>query len=87
MIFDLDPDVNLPWSRVVEAAHLVKIILDELGLESWLKTSGGKGLHVVVPLNATQDWSMVKAFGHAVANHIAKVLPGVFSAVSGRGTG
>jgi bifunctional non-homologous end joining protein LigD len=83
MIFDLDPDVNLPWSRVVEAAGLVKVVLDELGLESRLKTSGGKGLHVVVPLNATQDWSMVKAFSHAVANHLARVLPGVFSAVSG----
>jgi bifunctional non-homologous end joining protein LigD len=47
--------------------HLVKVILDELGLKSWLKTSGGKGLHVGVPLNATQDWTMVKAFGHAVA--------------------
>jgi bifunctional non-homologous end joining protein LigD len=83
MILDLDPDVNLSWSRVVEAARLVKVVLDELGLESWLKTSGGKGLHVVVPLIAAQDWTTMKAFTQAVANHLAKVLPAVFSAVSG----
>jgi bifunctional non-homologous end joining protein LigD len=68
---------------VVEVARLVKAILDELGLKSWLKTSVGKGLHVVIPLNATQDWVTVKAFSHAVANHLAMVLSGVFSTVSG----
>jgi bifunctional non-homologous end joining protein LigD len=83
MIFDLDPDVILPWTRVVEAANLVKFILDELGLNSWLKTSGGKGLHVVVPLSATQDWTQIKSFTQGVSQHLAKVLPDVFSAVSG----
>jgi bifunctional non-homologous end joining protein LigD len=83
MIFDLDPDVTLPWTRVVDAANLVKFILDELGLNSWLKTSGGKGLHVVVPLSATQDWTQIKGFTQAVSQHLAKVLPDVFSAVSG----
>jgi bifunctional non-homologous end joining protein LigD len=83
MIFDLDPDVTLSWTKVVEAANLVKFILDELGLESWLKTSGGKGLHVVVPLAATQDWAQIKSFTQAVSQHLAKVLPNVFSAVSG----
>jgi bifunctional non-homologous end joining protein LigD len=67
----------------VEAANLVKFILDELGLNSWLKTSGGKGLHVVVPLSATQDWTQIKSFTQGVSQHLAKVLPDVFSAVSG----
>jgi bifunctional non-homologous end joining protein LigD len=50
MVFDLDPDPALPWKKVVEGARLTKVVLDELGLRSFLKTSGGKGLHLVVPL-------------------------------------
>ncbi len=50
VIFDLDPGEGVAWPRVQEAATLVRGLLQELGLQSWLKTSGGKGLHVVVPL-------------------------------------
>ncbi|PRZ56374.1 bifunctional non-homologous end joining protein LigD [Paraburkholderia fungorum] len=83
MVFDLDPDPTLPWSRMTEAANLVKLVLDELGLRSWLKTSGGKGLHVVVPLDASQSWTEVKGFSHAVAKHMARVVPTRFAAVLG----
>ncbi len=83
MVFDLDPDPTLPWSRMTEAANSVKLVLDELGLRSWLKTSGGKGLHVVVPLDASQSWTEVKGFSHAVAKHMARVVPTRFSAVLG----
>ncbi|RQR65663.1 DNA ligase D [Burkholderia sp. Bp9125] len=83
VIFDLDPDPALPWSAMREAAMFLKVVLDELGLVSFPKTSGGKGLHLVVPLSAQQDWAEVKAFSKAVAQHMAKVLPSRFSAVSG----
>jgi bifunctional non-homologous end joining protein LigD len=54
VIFDLDPDPALPWSAMIEAAMLLKVVLDEIGLLSFPKTSGGKGLHIVVPLSRKQ---------------------------------
>ena len=62
---------------------LLKVVLDELGLQSFPKTSGGKGIHVVVPLTRKHSWSEVKAFSRAIAVHMAGVLPERFSAVSG----
>jgi bifunctional non-homologous end joining protein LigD len=83
MIFDLDPDPDLPWKTVVEAARLTRVLLDELGLVSFLKTSGGKGLHVVVPLARRHSWDAVTAFAQAVAQHMATTLPRQFSAKMG----
>lgn len=83
VIFDLDPDPALPWSAMLEAAMLLKVVLDELGLRSFVKTSGGKGVHVVAPLTRKHSWSEAKAFSKAVAEHMASVLPSRFSAVSG----
>jgi bifunctional non-homologous end joining protein LigD len=83
VVFDLDPDPALPWSVMIEAALLVKVVLDELGLVSFLKTSGGKGFHIVVPLTRKQPWEDVKAFSQAVARHMAQVVPARFAAVSG----
>ena len=83
VIFDLDPGDGERWERVVEAATLVRGLLQELALESWLKTSGGKGLHVVVPLAARADWDTVKAFAQAVVQHLARVIPQRFVARSG----
>jgi bifunctional non-homologous end joining protein LigD len=68
---------------VREGATLVRHLLLELGLESWLKTSGGKGLHVVVPLTPRDDWDTVKGFAQAVVQHLAKVIPQRFVAKSG----
>ena len=82
-ILDLDPDPVLPWKSMVEATQLTLAVLDELGLQSFLKTSGGKGIHVVVPLTPKADWDAVKDFSHAIVKHIAKLLPERFSAVSG----
>jgi bifunctional non-homologous end joining protein LigD len=82
-ILDLDPDPVLPWKSMVEATQLTLAVLDELGLTSFLKTSGGKGIHVVVPLTPKADWDAVKDFSHAIVKHIAKLLPDRFSAVSG----
>jgi bifunctional non-homologous end joining protein LigD len=83
VIFDLDPDPALPWSAMLEAATLLKIVLDELGLRSFAKTSGGKGFHVVVPLTRRQRWDEVKDFSKAVARHMARVVPERFSGVLG----
>jgi bifunctional non-homologous end joining protein LigD len=83
VIFDLDPDPALPWRTMIEAAMLVKVALDEIGLTSFPKTSGGKGIHVVVPLTRKQSWAEVKAFSKALAQHMAQVVPQRFSAVSG----
>ena len=55
MTFDLDPGENVPWQHMQEAAGLVRVMLSELGLPSFLKTSGGKGLHVVVPIKRMHD--------------------------------
>jgi bifunctional non-homologous end joining protein LigD len=68
---------------VQEAAVLVRGLLQELGLQSWLKTSGGKGLHVVVPLTPRADWDTVKGFAHALVQHLARVVPQRFVARSG----
>ena len=82
-ILDLDPDPALPWKSMVEATQMTQAVLDELGLRSFLKTSGGKGIHVVVPLTPKADWDTVKAFSHAIVRHMAKLVPDRFSAISG----
>ena len=83
MMFDLDPGDGVRWAEVQEGARLVKTMLDELGLASFLKTSGGKGLHVVVPLKPSQDFDTVKAFSHAMVDHLARIVPQRFVAKSG----
>lgn len=80
MIFDLDPDEGLEWKMVIEAAQLVRALLEDIGLTSFLKTTGGKGLHVVVPLKPEQGWDEVKAFSRAIAEHLAGTLPDRFTA-------
>ncbi|HSH90769.1 MAG TPA: DNA ligase D [Ramlibacter sp.] len=85
VIFDLDPGEGVVWQHVQEAALLVRGMLTELKLQSWLKTSGGKGLHVVVPLTPREDWDTVKGFSEAVVQHLAKVIPQRFVAKSGAG--
>lgn len=82
-ILDLDPDPSLPWTRMLEATRLTVNLLEELGLECFLKTSGGKGMHILVPLQGRSSWDEVKRFAHAISRHLARVLPERFSAVSG----
>jgi bifunctional non-homologous end joining protein LigD len=82
-VLDLDPDPALPWKSMVEATALTLTVLDELGLKVFLKTSGGKGIHLVVPLTRKHGWDEVKDFSHAIVSHMAKLLPERFSSVSG----
>jgi bifunctional non-homologous end joining protein LigD len=83
MIFDLDPGEGTSWAHVQEAAMLTKAMLDELGLVAFLKTSGGKGLHIVVPLTPRADWDTVKGFSQALVQHLATTIPDRFVAKSG----
>jgi len=68
---------------VQEAAMVLRAFLQELGLESWLKTSGGKGLHVVVPLAPRHNWATVKGLSQTLVQHVARVVPDRFVAKSG----
>jgi bifunctional non-homologous end joining protein LigD len=78
--FDLDPDVGLPWPRVTEAALEVRDELAGFGLQSFAKTTGGKGLHVVVPLTPRLGWEEVKGFTKAVADNMAARHPQRYTA-------
>ncbi|HSF69504.1 MAG TPA: DNA ligase D [Nitrospira sp.] len=79
LTFDLDPDPSVPWAQVVEAAQLTKTLLEELGLVSFLKTTGGKGLHIVTPIQRTQEWEEAKTFAKAVADHLVRAIPQRFT--------
>lgn len=83
MIFDLDPGEGTPWPQVQEAATLMRSLLGALKLESWLKTSGGKGLHVVVPLAPRWTYDTVKDLSKAIVVHLASTIPSRFVAKSG----
>ena len=67
IIFDLDPDVDLEWKLLAESATEVRDVLKELGLESFVKSTGGKGLHVVAPIHPKHEWGEVKEFTRNVA--------------------
>ena len=75
MVFDLDPGEGVEWPAMQEAAQIMRAFLDELGLPSFLKTSGGKGLHVVVPIKGEYGWDSVKAFSRSIVQHLAATLP------------
>ncbi len=75
MVFDLDPDPELPWSSMIEATTMTLDLLGELGLRAFLKTSGGRGMHVVVPIERRQSWDLVNDFARGVTVRLAKEAP------------
>ena len=83
MVFDLDPGEGVEWPAMQEAAQLMRAFLEELGLPAFLKTSGGKGLHVVVPIKGSHGWDTVKSFSQAIVHHMAATLPDRFAFKSG----
>ncbi len=83
VIFDLDPGEGTTWKDVQEAAELMRTMLSALKLQAWLKTSGGKGLHVVVPLAPKSHYDQVKGFSQAVVQHMARTIPQKFVSKSG----
>jgi bifunctional non-homologous end joining protein LigD len=78
LIFDFDPDAGLPWSEVVTAVTLLRTLLEEMKLTGFVKTTGGKGLHVVLPIRATLTWDEAKSFSRGVAEFFVRTFPGRF---------
>ena len=81
VIFDFDPDPSLPWPAVIEAALEMRKRLKAVGLASFVKTTGGKGLHVIAPLNPRQPWDTVKAFAKDMAEQLSRDQPDRYLAV------
>lgn len=77
---DLDPGPGLEWQAVAESARMARELMQDVGLAPFLKTTGGKGLHLVAPIRPSQPWAVVKDLAHALANELARALPDRFTA-------
>jgi bifunctional non-homologous end joining protein LigD len=77
---DLDPGDNVPWQQVIDAALEARTRLADLGLQSFVKTTGGKGLHVVFPLTPKADWDTIKSFAQSIAEQMSADDPRRFTA-------
>jgi bifunctional non-homologous end joining protein LigD len=84
LIFDLDPGENVPWIAVIDAAHDVRDRLAAQNLQSFVKTSGGKGLHVLVPLQPRAGWEETKNFAKTIAETMAKEKPDRYVATASK---
>jgi bifunctional non-homologous end joining protein LigD len=82
--FDLDPGAELDYPPIRDAALVIRKLMEDLGLESWVKTTGGKGLHVVVPLAAPRpDWETAKKFARSVTLFMERLAPAMFTSKTG----
>lgn len=86
IVFDLDPGPSVDWPRVTAAARLLHTWLGRIGLRSFLRTTGGKGLHVVIPLHPGCPWPQVKDFAHAMASTMAAMHPDEFTDTASKAT-
>jgi len=84
IVLDMDPDESLPWARVCDAAEILRKRLETLGFRVFLRTTGGKGLHLVMALEKGQDWPLVKGFAEGFARAMAQDQPTLFTAVSNK---
>lgn len=78
LIFDLDPDETLAWNVLAGAASEIRARLKKIGLESFLKTTGGKGLHVVAPIEPELEWPAIKEFAHSFVIAMEKANPELY---------
>jgi bifunctional non-homologous end joining protein LigD len=78
IVFDLDPDVAIPWKTLAETAREFKRRLAKMGLTSFLKSTGGKGLHVVVPIQPDREWPAIKEFAHGLALALEREKPDLY---------
>jgi bifunctional non-homologous end joining protein LigD len=84
LTFDLDPGAELPWERVRDAAFAIRKLMQDLGLDSWVKTTGGKGVHVVVPLAGKRpEWDVAKQFSRDVSLFMERIAPTMFTSRTG----
>ena len=79
IVWDLDPGPAVTWKQVVKAAGLVSTVLKTLGLTSWVKTTGGRGLHVVVPIKPARDVAECLEFSRGVSDAIARTDPQLYT--------
>jgi bifunctional non-homologous end joining protein LigD len=84
IVWDLDPGPKVSWPQVITAARTVRDVLHAFELESWVKTTGGRGLHVVMPLTPRRGWSECLAFSKAVANVLVRTAPDVYTTAFAR---
>lgn len=84
LVFDLDPDEGLPFSRVRAAALELKDVLASAGLKSFALLTGGKGIHVIAPLRRTRDWDDVKTFARGLAGRLAETAPDNYVATASK---
>src|SRR5581483_5898481 len=84
IVIDLDPGEEIGWSAVVAAARLVRQLLGAVDLDSFVKTTGGRGLHVVVPLTPRADWAECLAFARAFAMSLVRRQPDLFTEQFGK---
>jgi bifunctional non-homologous end joining protein LigD len=84
LTFDLDPGADLDYPPLRDAALAIRKLMKELGLESWIKTTGGKGLHVVVPLSAPRpEWETARDFARNVTLFMERLAPTMFTSKTG----
>jgi bifunctional non-homologous end joining protein LigD len=79
LVWDLDPGPEAKWKDIVAAAMAVRDLLETLGLESWVKTTGGRGIHVVAPLTPRRQWDECLAFAKAVAEALMRTNPSLYT--------
>ncbi len=75
IVWDLDPGPVVTWKQVVKATGLLRAVLETLGLTSWVKTTGGRGLHVVVPIKPAREVPQCLEFSRAVSDAIVRTDP------------
>lgn len=80
IIFDLDPDVGLSWGTLIKAVLLVHKTLDSLNLKNFVKLTGGKGIHIVIPIQRTKPYPQIKKFTKLLTQKLAEHFPQIFTA-------
>jgi bifunctional non-homologous end joining protein LigD len=78
IVIDLDPDEAISWQTLAGAAKQTRTLLKKLGLDSFLKSTGGKGLHIVVPIAPEHDWATIKQYAHSVALALERQSPELY---------
>ncbi|TIP33127.1 MAG: ATP-dependent DNA ligase, partial [Mesorhizobium sp.] len=84
IVFDLDPGEGISWREVVEAAVHIKGGLESLGLVPFVKTSGGKGIHITVPVTRKQNWKKLHQASSAISTLLAASAPDTFTTTMGK---